>query len=64
MKNSNISIQRIDAVSNRTGLPKPSIYRLMQQGKFPKSVKLSPRASGWRSTDIDEWIDSLQAMEA
>jgi prophage regulatory protein len=64
MTNSNISIQRIEAVSKRCGLPKPSIYRLMKEGNFPQSVKLSPRASGWKSTDIDEWINNLQAVEA
>jgi prophage regulatory protein len=64
MTNSNISIQRIEAVSIRTALPKPSIYRLMKEGKFPQSVKLSPRASGWKSTDIDEWINNLQAVRA
>jgi|AntRauTorckE5430_2_1112549.scaffolds.fasta_scaffold41066_2 prophage regulatory protein len=58
-----LRIERIDAVSARTGLPKPSIYRLMQTGQFPRSVKLSSRATGWRSTDIDQWIDELQSEE-
>jgi prophage regulatory protein len=59
-----IRIDRIESVSERTGLPKPSIYRLMKNGQFPKSVKLSARASGWRSSDIDAWIEQLETIGA
>ena len=62
MQNLRNRIERIDEVCSRTGLPKSSIYRLMSQGQFPQSVKLSERASGWRSNDIDAWIDSLSVQ--
>jgi prophage regulatory protein len=60
MNNQTIKIVRIDQVAERTCLPKPSIYRLMADGKFPKSIKLSSRATGWLSTDIDDWILGLK----
>ena len=49
---------RISAVSEKTGLSAPTIYRLMAKGEFPKNVKLTGKAVGWHEHEIDEWIDS------
>ncbi len=59
MKTNKVRIERIEQVSARTGLPKSSIYRLMADGSFPKPLRLSERATGWRSDQIDDWIMSL-----
>lgn len=56
-------IFRINEVSKISGLPVSSIYRLFREGKFPKPVKLSPCATEWHSTDIDEWINNLSACQ-
>jgi prophage regulatory protein len=45
-------------VSRVTGLSRSSIYRLEALGQFPLRVKLSEAASGWRSDEIEAWIDS------
>jgi prophage regulatory protein len=52
-----VSILRRVQVQARTGLSRSSIYKLMQEGKFPKSVSLSTRSVGWRSNHIDQWLD-------
>jgi len=38
---------------------KPTIYRLMQDGKFPASRRVTPGRVCWRQSDIDEWIAGL-----
>jgi prophage regulatory protein len=45
---------------DRIGMSRGSIYRLMTLGRFPKSVKLSERAVGWRESDLDAWLESRQ----
>lgn len=53
-------ILRRTAVTELTGLPKPTIYALIGQGKFPKPVKLGDRAVGWFERDIAAWQASLE----
>lgn len=50
---------RLPAVIRRTGLSRSTIYRLMSEKQFPRPVKLSERAIGWRGSDIDQWSSSL-----
>ena len=47
---------RIPQVIERTGLSKTHLYRLIQQGKFPKSHKLSERVSAWDEQAITAWL--------
>lgn len=50
------SIERLPAVIERTGLGRSSIYAAIARGKFPRPIKLSARAVGFVSTEIDQWI--------
>ena len=50
------SILRRRQVERRTGLPRSSIYLLMAAGKFPKPVKLGPRAVGWVECEVEHWL--------
>jgi len=45
------------------GISRSTIYRLMQNGDFPRPIKLGRRAVGWKSEDIDKWL-LVQAKEA
>jgi prophage regulatory protein len=49
-------VLRLPEVSNATGLSRSTIFRLMQAGDFPPSIKLTSRTVGWYSTDIETWI--------
>jgi prophage regulatory protein len=40
-------ILRLNTVLNRTGLSRSTLYRKMQDGTFPKNVKISARCAGW-----------------
>lgn len=44
-------------VARRTALSPSQIYRLMNQGEFPKPVQLSPRSVAWVEGEIEEWIE-------
>ena len=49
-------IYRLKNVIEVTGMSRSTIYRLMEQGKFPKPIKLSQRIIGFLEEDIDQWI--------
>lgn len=47
---------KISQVTQLTALSTSSIYRFIREGRFPKPIKLSERASAWRLEDIEAWI--------
>ena len=59
---------RLPEVLGRTGYGRTSIYRKMEDGTFPKSVKLGgpledpnafdSRAVAWIEHEVDQWIES------
>lgn len=49
---------RLGSVVRQTGLGRSTIYRLMAEQRFPRAVRLSGRAIGWRASDLQEWADS------
>jgi prophage regulatory protein len=51
-----IRIVRLPEVSHRTALGRSSIYRRVNEGSFPRPVKIGPRAIGWSESAIDQWI--------
>ena len=50
------SILRRRQVERRTGLPRSSIYLMMAEGRFPKPIKLGPRAVGWIECEVERWL--------
>ncbi|MEQ8899540.1 MAG: AlpA family transcriptional regulator [Roseovarius sp.] len=50
------NILRRNAVEQLTGLSRSTLYAMMDRGEFPRPVKLSTRAVGWLSSEIDEWL--------
>ena len=59
---------RLPEVLSRTGFGRTSIYRKMEDGSFPRSVKLDgppkdpeafdSRAVAWIEDDVDQWMES------
>jgi prophage regulatory protein len=41
-------ILRLKAVLERTGLSRSTLYRKVQDGTFPKQVRIAARCAGWR----------------
>ena len=59
---------RLPEVLSRTGYGRTTIYRKMEDGDFPKSVKLGgppkdpnafdSRAIAWIEDEVEQWIES------
>jgi len=49
-------IIRFKELKKIVGLSRPTIWRMMRDGRFPKSRSLSNRAVGWLDTEIYEWM--------
>lgn len=49
-------ILRLQEVMNRTGLKRSTIYKLMNDSKFPKQIMLTERCVGWIEDEIHDWI--------
>lgn len=43
-------------VLSRTGISRSHLYWLMDRGRFPSSIPLSPRVTVWLESDVDAWI--------
>ncbi|WP_350024854.1 helix-turn-helix transcriptional regulator [Providencia rettgeri] len=49
---------RLPEVQRRTGYGKAWIYRLINAGKFPQSVKIGTRSIAFIESEVDEWVAS------
>lgn len=58
MNNQNTRLIRLPEVMNKTGYGKAWIYRLINEGLFPKPIKIGTRAIAFIESEIDEWIVS------
>lgn len=54
---------RINEVMSLTSLSRPTIYRLMKSGKFPKSVTIGSKTIAWRESDLLAWQDGKQPQQ-
>jgi len=52
------TIWRLPDVLDQTGLSRSTIYELIRLDDFPRQIKLGPRAVGWLSEDVLDWINS------
>ena len=57
-------ILRLNAVLDRTGLSRSTMYRKMQNGTFPRNVQISVRCAGWRESAINDWLRNPMFYEA
>ena len=53
---------RMRAVQEITGLPPSTVYQLMNEGRFPKSIPLGGgKMRGWLEEEIETWMDGCLA---
>lgn len=64
MEIKNEQLLRLPQVETTTGLKKSSIYRLVQEKKFPAPIRLSVRSVAWPSSQIQDWISRRIAAGA
>lgn len=54
------TILRRTELEQRLGLSRSSIYKMMDDGEFPRPFKIGRRAVGWREEDIETWLMAMQ----
>jgi prophage regulatory protein len=54
-------ILRDEEVRSLTGLSRTTRWRLIRAEKFPKPVKLTESAIGWRESSVLAWISAREA---
>jgi prophage regulatory protein len=52
-----IRVLRRKDVEAMTGLSRSSIYQGIQDGAFPRPIKLGPKAVGWVESEVTSWIE-------
>lgn len=57
-------ILRLNAVLDRTGLSRSTLYRKMSAGSFPRNIRISDRCAGWRESAITEWMRNPMFYES
>ena len=48
---------RRPAVEAITGLGRSTIYQMMSDGRFPKSVRIGRRAVAWTAEEVQAWLE-------
>ena len=57
-----MKILRLPDVMAKCGLGRSSIYAYVQKNAFPQPIRLGERAVGWKSDEIDAWIEQRSEM--
>lgn len=48
-------------VSSIAGVSRSTIYTGMNEGRFPRSIKVGKKSVRWRASDIEKWLAELPA---
>lgn len=48
---------RLKEVMELTALSRSSVYKFMNDDKFPKSVSLGDRAVAWVESEVHDWMN-------
>lgn len=59
-----VTFLKMPQVKAQVALCKAQIYKLMNQGLFPQSYKLTPKSVAWRSDEIEQWMESRMQSSA
>ena len=46
----------------RSGLSRTTRWRLEKHNEFPKRVRISAKAIGWRLSEIEDWLANRPAV--
>ncbi|MFZ7093082.1 helix-turn-helix transcriptional regulator [Primorskyibacter sp. 2E233] len=46
----------IEEVAVRTRLSKPTIYKLIRQGDFPRQLRLCANKVAWLEREVGDWV--------
>jgi len=57
MVNKTQRLLKIKTVVERTALSRASIYRQINEGRFPAPVKIGARAIAWPESIVSQWLE-------
>ena len=49
---------RAKEVAGLIGVSRSTLYRMVAAGQFPQPIRIGPRASRWRMSEVQEWMAS------
>nr|WP_109127064.1 AlpA family transcriptional regulator [Dyella sp. C11] len=55
---------KLPEVRNSCGISRTQVYKLMGEGRFPQSIKLSTRSVAWPQSKVREWMAGRVASSA
>lgn len=55
---------RISLASKVAGVAESTLWKWTREGRFPATVKLSPKATAFRVEEVREWLKDPQAWQA
>tara|TARA_B100001093_G_scaffold455201_1_gene465131 strand:+ start:458 stop:652 length:195 start_codon:yes stop_codon:yes gene_type:complete len=58
-----IRLLRLRDIISTVGMKRSWVLQKVNEGKFPKPLRLSPRAVAWRQSDVMEWINAQELTE-
>jgi len=60
----NVRLLSYADLSEKKGIPfsRVHLWRMIENGEFPKPIKLSKSRSAWIESEIDEWIETKAAQ--
>nr|WP_086493269.1 AlpA family transcriptional regulator [Novosphingobium panipatense] len=47
---------RLNDVLHITGLSRSTLYRKIDEGTFPKQIRIAARCTAWRESDVIAWV--------
>ena len=54
---------KLREVQKITTLGSTTIYRMMDEGRFPRPIRLGPGTVRWRWSAVEQWIDNLPTAD-
>jgi len=61
--NGSLRLIRMRELRSVVGIGPSQIYVLMSKQKFPRPVQISVNAVGWRSDEIQEWVEARERVK-
>lgn len=58
-----LGLIRRETLLNELQIPNSTLYRWMNEGRFPKPVKKVSRIVFWKVSDVEDWVSYSQTEE-
>lgn len=58
----NIDLLSPSQVIDKLSIPQSTLYRWISEGNFPKPIKIGPRRTAFKVSDIQNWLDKQEVQ--